>query len=64
MKIEWKRKLASRKFWTLLAGLAMSGLVLMNVPDNRIAEVVAMIGAFGSLHQVYSDINSHFIVKL
>lgn len=49
MKIDWKRKLASRKFWALLAGLVTSGLVLMNVPDNEIAEVVAVIGAFGSV---------------
>lgn len=49
MKIDWKRKLASRKFWALLAGMATSALVLINVPDNKIAEVAAVIGAFGSV---------------
>lgn len=49
MKIDWKRKLASRKFWALLAGLATSALVLANIPENHIAEVVAVIGAFGSI---------------
>lgn len=49
MKIDWKQKLASRKFWALIAGLATSGLVLTNVPNHEIAEVVAVIGAFGSI---------------
>lgn len=49
MKIDWKRKLSSRKFWALLAGLATSGLVLFNVPENTIAQVAAVIGAFGSV---------------
>lgn len=49
MKIDWARKLSSRKFWALLAGLATSALVLVNIPENEIAEVVAVIGAFGSV---------------
>jgi len=49
MEIDWKRKLSSRKFWALLAGLATSALVLANVPGNKIAEVAAVIGAFGSV---------------
>jgi hypothetical protein len=49
MSIDWKRKLASRKFWALLAGLATSALVLANVPENTITQVVAVIGAFGSI---------------
>ena len=49
MKIDWKRKLSSRKFWALLAGLTTSGLVLFNVSDNTIAQVAAVIGAFGSV---------------
>lgn len=47
--IDWKRKLSSRKFWALLAGLATSGMVLMNVSDNTAAQVAAVIGAFGSV---------------
>lgn len=49
MKIDWKRKLASRKFWALLAGLATSGLVLAKIPENTITQVAAVIGAFGSV---------------
>lgn len=48
-QINWKKKLSSRKFWALLAGLATSGLVLCNVPENTIAQVAAVIGAFGSV---------------
>ena len=49
MKIDWKRKLSSRKFWALVAGLATSALVLVNVSENTIAQVAAVIGAFGSV---------------
>lgn len=49
MKIDWKRKLSSRKFWALLVGLATSALVLAKIPENTIAQVVAVIGAFGSV---------------
>jgi len=49
MKINWAKKLSSRKFWALAAGLATSFLVLANVPENTIAQVAAVIGAFGSV---------------
>lgn len=48
-QIDWKKKLSSRKFWALLAGLATSAMVLMNVSDNTATQVVAIIGAFGSV---------------
>lgn len=48
-RIDWKRKLLSRKFWALLAGLATSGMVLLNISDNTAAQVAAVIGAFGSV---------------
>ncbi len=48
-QIDWKRKLSSRKFWALLAGLATSVMVLFNVSENTAAQVVAVIGAFGSV---------------
>lgn len=49
MKINWAKKLSSRKFWALVAGLATSFLVLANVPENTVAQVAAIIGAFGSI---------------
>lgn len=43
------RKITSRKFWSLVAGLVTSFLVLFNVSENEIAQIVAVIGAFGSI---------------
>jgi len=47
--INWKRKLSSRKFWALLAGLVTTILVFANVPENTVAQAAAIIGAFGSI---------------
>ncbi len=49
MKIDWAKKLSSRKFWALLAGLATSVLVLAKVPENTIVQVSVVIGTFGSI---------------
>lgn len=43
-KIDWARKLSSRKFWALAAGLATSVLVLAKVDENTTAQVVAVMG--------------------
>ena len=48
-KAEIFRKLSSRKFWALLAGFIGSMLVVFNVGDNDIAQVTAVITAFGSV---------------
>ena len=49
MKIDWKAKLSSRKFWALVAGLVSSLLVAFNVSDGSVAQVTAIITAFGSV---------------
>lgn len=49
MKINWKQKLSSRKFWALLAGFIASLLVAFNFAENDIAQVTAIITAFGSV---------------
>ncbi|NLY80369.1 MAG: hypothetical protein GX072_10925 [Lysinibacillus sp.] len=49
MKINWKRKLSSRKFWALLAGFISSLLLAFNLGENEIAQVTAVITAFGSI---------------
>lgn len=49
MKIDWKSKLSSRKFWALIAGFIGSLLVAFNVGENEIAQVTAIITAFGSV---------------
>jgi len=45
----WKTKLASRKFWALVAGFIGSMLVVFNVGDNDIAQITAVVTAFGSV---------------
>ncbi|KYC67159.1 hypothetical protein [Heyndrickxia coagulans] len=49
MKIDWKAKLASRKFWALLGGLVGSLLVAFNVSKGSVAQVTSIITAFGSV---------------
>lgn len=49
MNINWKRKLGSRKFWALLAGLGTSVMVLCNFSDNTTTQVASCITAFGSV---------------
>ena len=48
-KIDWKKKLSSRKFWALIAALVTSLLVVMRMPEETITQVVAVIGAFASI---------------
>lgn len=40
MKIDWKRKLSSRKFWVAVAGL-VSGLILAFKGSTETAETVS-----------------------
>ena len=49
MKIDWKRKLSSRKFWALIAGFISSLLIVFNISENEIAQIVAIISAFGTI---------------
>lgn len=49
MKIDWKSKLSSRKFWALVAGFVGSLLVTFNVSEGSISQVTAIITAFGSV---------------
>lgn len=43
------RKLTSRKFWSLVAALVTSILVLMNFDEGTITQILAVVGAFGSI---------------
>lgn len=47
-KIDWKRKLSSRKFWALLAALATSVLATFGVADSVAVQITGIIGAVGS----------------
>lgn len=49
MKINWKEKLSSRKFWALVAALVLSILVFFNASDNVVTQVGSIITAFGSV---------------
>ncbi|MDP4096882.1 hypothetical protein OIN60_08870 [Paenibacillus sp. P96] len=60
--MDWKRKLASRKFWALLAGLVTAGLALFGYSSDSdvTVKIVGLIGAFGStaiymLSEAYVD---------
>ena len=49
MGIDWKRKLASRKFWAALAGFVGAIAVLCGAGESVITEVTAIISAAGVL---------------
>ena len=46
---DWKRKLSSRKLWSLIAALAVAVLVFFNVPGGSVEQISAIIGAFGTV---------------
>lgn len=48
-KIDWKRKLTSRKFWVALVGFITALLVAFKLEEAVIAQVAAVIMAFGTL---------------
>lgn len=49
MKIDWKAKLSSRKFWALVSGFIGSLLIAFNVGENEIAQVTAIVTSFGAV---------------
>ncbi len=49
MKIDWKQKLVSRKFWAALVGFVTTLLVAFGVPDLQIEQVAAVITAAATL---------------
>lgn len=49
MKINWKQKLTSRKFWAALTGFVTALMVAFKVPDLTIEQVVAIISACATL---------------
>ena len=48
-KINWARKLTSRKFWAAVVGFATPIMTVAKVPDNTIVQVTAIIMAGGTL---------------
>lgn len=43
MKINWKQKLTSRKFWLALVGFITPLLIAFGVSENTVAQVVSII---------------------
>ena len=48
-KIDWKRKLTSRKFWLAVIGFVTAILVAFNVDKLTVEQVAAIISAMGTL---------------
>ena len=49
MKIDWIKKLSSRKFWICVVGFVSALLIAFNVGENTISQITAIISAFGTL---------------
>lgn len=49
MKIDWKRKLSSRKFWAALAAFVGAVAVFCGAGESIITEITAIISAAGVL---------------
>ena len=49
MKVNWKQKLTSRKFWAAVVGFVTPLLIAFNVPNLTVEQVAAIITAGGSL---------------
>jgi hypothetical protein len=43
MSVDWKRMLTSRKFWAAVIEFITPLMVAFNMPENAIAQVVAII---------------------
>lgn len=48
-KIDWKLKLSSRKFWTLIVGFITPLLLAFGVSQNIVTQVAAIIAAAGAV---------------
>jgi hypothetical protein len=46
-KIYWKQKLSSRKFWSLLGGLAVTVGALIGLSEDTTSKIVALISSVG-----------------
>lgn len=49
MKIDWKRKLSSRKFWAAVGGMAAAVLAFIGASEQVATQVTAIISAAGVL---------------
>lgn len=49
MKIDWKRKLTSRKLWLSVASFVSMLLVALNYTDSQASQIAALIMAGASI---------------
>lgn len=49
MKIKWKEKLTSRKFWASITGFITAILTAFAIPELKIEQVIAVVSAIASL---------------
>lgn len=49
MKVNWKQKLTSRKFWAAVVGFVTPILIVFNVPNLTIEQVTSIITSGGAL---------------
>ena len=45
MKIDWKRKLTSRKFWAAVIGFVTAVLTVFGVPEMTSEQVISLVSA-------------------
>ena len=48
-KINWAKKLTSRKFWAAVIGFVTPIMTIANVPENTAVQITAIIMAGGTL---------------
>jgi len=49
MKIDWKRKLSSRKFWAAVTAWVTSILAATNIAASEQAQIIAIVTGIGAL---------------
>lgn len=49
MKINWRQKLSSRKFWAAIIGVTVPLCVAFGVPDVTVEQITATVTAVGAL---------------
>ena len=48
-KIDWKKKLSSRKFWMAIVGFITALLTAFNIEGESVAQITSIVMAFGTL---------------
>jgi len=48
-KIDWKRKLTSRKFWVAVIGFVTAIMVALNIDKMTVEQVTAIVSAMATL---------------